>query len=48
MSTLNASSVKEDVLKEELGEYYHYIETLQKMKTWDAPQARMEYELIMN
>ena len=48
MSTLNASSVKEDVLKDELGEYYRYLETLHKMKTWDTPQARMEFELILN
>ena len=48
MTSLNASSVKDDILKEELGEYYRYLETLQKMKTWNTPQARMEYELILN
>lgn len=48
MSTLNASAVKEDILKEELGEYYRYLETLQKMKSWEAPQARMEFELIVD
>ena len=48
MSTLNASSVQQDILKEELGEHYQYLEALQKMKTWDTPQARMEFELFMN
>ena len=48
MNSLNASSVKEDILEDELGEYYRYLEALQKMKTWETPQARMEYELIMN
>ena len=48
MSTLNASSVKQDILKEELGEHYQYLEALQKMKTWDTPQARMEFELFIN
>lgn len=48
MNSLNASSVKEDILEDELGEYYRYLQTLQKMKTWETPQARMEYELIMN
>lgn len=48
MNTLNASSVKQDILKEELGEHYQYLEALQKMKTWDTPQARMEFELFTN
>ena len=47
LEDLSAQSIKEDILKEELGSYYYQLQTIRSMQEWSLPQARMEYDIII-
>jgi len=48
MKELSMAKVKDDLIEDELGEYYQYLQTVKKVQSWKEPQARMEYELIID
>jgi len=48
LEEFNMSSVKEELLEEELGEFYPYLKTIRNVQSWKEPQARMGYELIFD
>jgi protease-4 len=48
MSELQMAKAKEDILKDEFGEFYEQWKQVKKVKSWNEPQARMEFELNIN
>jgi hypothetical protein len=40
-------NTKTKMLREELGEHYHTVEQLKKLKSYQGAQARMPFEVVI-
>lgn len=45
LSNSEAAALKEELTKEELGEYYYYLRKLKRIQNWQGVQARMPYDI---
>ncbi len=48
LNEFSMTKMKDDIIKDELGDYYQYLQTVKRVQSWKEPQARMEFDLIFD